>query len=434
MFERRVLKNGARALFIPSPSSKACTVLVLVGTGSKYETKKLNGISHFLEHLFFKGTTKRPSKQAVAEYLDRVGGMYNAFTSQEYTGYYAKVSSPSFEKGVDWVSDILLHSTFPAKEIERERGVVIEEINMYYDNPSDYVGILWQELLYGDQPAGWDIAGTKENLRTISREDILAYHKRQYTASNTVVVISGNVDSASAFEMAQDYFRELPPGKPSARPKVVDTHVDSFRRIRSARPQSSPQVLLHERATDQANFCFGVRAFPLSDRRRYAQKVAGSILGGMMSSRLFLEVREKLGLAYYVKTHVDANPDTGYLVTQAGTDAGKAEKAISVILREYRKMASRSISPRELKKAKEYLKGKMALSLETSDAIASFYGLQEISERKILEPKEIFDRIDRVTSSQVRQVCRSMFQKKNLNLSIVGPFKEKKRFEKLLNS
>ena len=419
MFKKTTLKNGLRIITVPQQSTQAVTVLVLVGTGSKYETKELNGISHFLEHMFFKGTKNMPDKLEIAETLDRVGGIYNAFTGEEYTGYYAKTEFSKFDLALDWVSDIYLNSLLPEKEVKREKGVIIEEINMIYDNPMSKVGLLWSELLYGDQPAGWDIAGTKETVLAIARQDLLNYMKKQYTAPNTIVCVAGRINEEEAIKKIKHHFSDMSNSLPREKAKVIENQI-------------KPASNLSYRKTDQTHLCLGVRGYGLFHPQRYAQDILAVILGGMMSSRLFMEVREKLGLAYYIKTESESDPDTGFLATRAGVENGNVAKAISVILKEYKKMAKQKVSLKELKKSKEYIKGKTALNLESSDELAAFYGVSELLEKKILTPNEVYAKIDKVTEDDILAVAKSIFKPANLNLSLVGPFKDKNIFDKLL--
>lgn len=418
MYKEITLKNGLRIITVPQDSTQAVTVLVLVGTGSKYEKKEINGISHFLEHMFFKGTKKRPNKLDIAETLDKVGGIYNAFTGEDYTGYFAKVASSQFELAIDWVSDIFLNSLLPEKEIEKEKCVISEEINMIYDNPMAHVGVLWSKILYGDQPAGWDIAGTKESVSQMTRKKISDYMGSQYVAANTVVCVAGQI-KRDAENKIKNYFSSIREGHFAPKVKVAEK-------------QNQPECLIHTKETDQTHLCFGARAYNLFHPQRYAQDILGVILGGMMSSRLFMEVRDKLGLAYYIKTEVEANPDTGYLVTQAGVDNKNAEKAVAVVLKEYRKISQEKIFPKELKKVKDYIKGKMTLLLESSDALASFYGIQAILEKNVLTPEEIYAKINKVSVADILKVAKDIFRPKNLNLALVGPFKNKESFQKIL--
>ncbi|MCD6148565.1 insulinase family protein [bacterium] len=419
MFKKITLKNGLRIILVPQKSSQTVTILVLVGTGSKYEKKDISGISHFLEHMFFKGTKERPSPLDVAQTLDGVGGMYNAFTSQEYTGYFAKVASGHFNLALDWVSDIFLNSTLPEKEIEKEKGVIIEEINMNYDNPMSYIQTLWLRLLYGDQPAGWDIAGTKEVVSKMTRERLLNYRKRQYVAEKTVVAVAGNFNEKTAERALKRCFSRTKTGRPMKKPEVVEK-------------QNSPNVLVHFRQTDQSHLCLGVRAFNLFHPKRYAQEVLAVILGGMMSSRLFQKIRTELGIAYYINTVSEVDPDTGALFTQAGLDNKNLEKGILAILDEYKRISQEKVPPRELKRAKEYIKGKTSLSLESSDARASFYAGQELLENRILTPEQIFKKIDRISQEDILELASEIFRPEKLNLALIGPFKNKEKFQKLL--
>jgi predicted Zn-dependent peptidase len=419
MFQKTVLKSGLRIITVPMKNTEAVTVLILVGTGSKYEKKEINGISHFLEHLYFKGTKKRPTPIVVAETLDKVGGIFNAFTSEEYTGYFAKVSTLNFELALDWVSDIFLNSTLPENEIEKERGVIIEEINMTLDNPMSHIQNLWSELLYRDQPAGRPIAGNKENIKIISRQELLEYRASQYVAENTIISIAGNIDPEDSLEKIKNYFPETKNPEPRKKEKVIEK-------------QEKPQLILHFKETDQAHLCFGVRAYNIFHPLRYTQELLALILGGMMSSRLFVEIRGKLGMAYYINTDINANPDTGYLITQAGVDNTKIEIAVSTILAEYKKISQKIISNEELKKAKDNIKGRMSLLLESSDAQASFYASQDLLEKKILTPKEIFNQIDKISSDDILKVAKDIFRPEKLNLALIGPFKNKEKFQKLL--
>ena len=420
MYTKTTLKNGLRIIAVPQKSSQAVTVLILVGTGSKYETREINGVSHFLEHMMFKGTKKRATPIEVVEPLDKVGGIYNAFTGQDFTGYFAKVETSQFELAFDWVSDIFLNSLLPQKEIEKEKKVIVEEINMIYDHPMSYVGeVLWPKLLYGNQPAGWDIAGTKESIRNITRSNLINYRQKQYVPSNTILCIAGNFNEQKSNKLIQKYFAKVAEGDPNQKPAVIER-------------QKSPKCLLEYRKTDQAHLYLGVRGYNVFHPQRYTQDILGTIMGGMMSSRLFVEIREKLGLAYYIKTEVEANPDTGFFVARAGVDNQRVEKAISAILKEYRKISEREISKSELKKAKDNLKGKLALLLESSDAKALFYTTQEIFEKRILTPKEIFDRIDKIVPNDILKVAKDIFQPGKLNLALIGPFKDKNKFQRLL--
>ena len=419
MFKKNILKNGLRIITVPMKGSETVTFLVLVGTGSKYETKDINGISHFLEHMFFKGTKNRPDTLTIAETLDRVGGEYNAFTSKEFTGFWAKVAAKNQDVALDWISDILLNSKFDADDLEREKGVITEEINMYFDTPSAYVGDLWDQLLYGDQPAGRKVIGEKENIAQMSREKIISYFRDHYSSSNTIICVAGGINPKTVLGKVGNRFKTINSG--DTRPKV-----------KVKEEQANPRSLVYFKQTDQTHLCLGVRAYDIFHPQRYALGLLATILGGNMSSRLFIEVREKRGLAYYVRTAVDATTDTGALVTSAGVDNKNVEAAIKAILGEYKSLKEKTITKEELQKAKDYQKGGLSLSLESSDNQASFYADQELLKNEILAKEEISRRIDKVTANDIKKVAEDIFKPEKLNLALIGPYKEKERFDKLL--
>ncbi|MBX4200610.1 insulinase family protein [Candidatus Parcubacteria bacterium] len=421
MAKKTTLKNGLRVVAVPMKNAKSVTVLILVGTGSKYETKDINGISHFLEHMFFKGTKKRPNTLKISETLDMIGGQYNAFTSKEVTGFWAKVDRRHTDVALDWIADMFLNSKFEAEEIEKEKGVVIEEANMYLDMPQSFVSELFEELLYKDQPAGWRIVGEKENILSYTREKMIEYYKTHYSAKNTVVCVAGDINAKQIEKKMNSYFGKI-------------EHSDAPGKVTTMEVQSRPEVLVHHKKTDQTHFCLGVRAFDMFDKRRYALNLMAIILGGNMSSRLFISVRERNSLAYYVHTSVDATTDAGYLVTQAGIKNESLQKAVTLILKEYKDLKDKKIAPRELKKAKDYLRGTMSLSLDATDAQASFYATQEVMEGTMVTPEEKLKLIDKVTVSDIKKVAEEIFSSQKLNLSVIGPIEEKEKaeLEKLL--
>lgn len=411
MHKKTTFENGLRLITIPMESANSVTVLILVGTGSKYETKDINGISHFLEHMFFKGTEKRPSTLDISETLDSVGGEYNAFTSKEVTGYWAKVDKKHSDVALDWITDIFLNSKFDAQEIEREKGVIIEEVNMYLDTPTAYVSDLFEKLLYKNQPAGWMVIGEKENILSFDREKIINYFKSHYSPSNTIVCVAGCIDEKEIEAKIKKYFENKKAEKFSEKIKVAEE-------------QENPEILLHHKKTDQTHFCLGVRGYDMYHPLKYAQNLLGIILGGNMSSRLFIKVRERSGLAYSIRTSVDSSTDTGYLVTQAGIDHRNLEKTIKLILEEYKDLKDKKITEKELQKAKDYLKGITMLSLDSSDNQASFYAVQELFENKTLTPEEKFALIDKVSVDDIKKVAEDIFVSEKLNLAVIGPVEE----------
>jgi predicted Zn-dependent peptidase len=371
--------------------------------------------------MFFKGTKKRPNTLAISETLDKIGGEYNAFTSKEVTGFWAKVDKKNTDVALDWISDMFLNSKFEEEEIQREKGVIVEELNMYLDTPTAYVGELFEDLLYGNQPAGWRIVGEKENIMSFDRKKILDYFQNNYSTQNTVVCVAGAINSKEIEQKINKYFAKI---KTTNLPKKVATK----------EVQAKPGVLIHYKKTDQTHFCLGVRAYNMYDLRKYALSLMSIILGGNMSSRLFISVRERNGLAYYVRTSVDATTDTGYLVTQAGIKNDNLEKAVGLILAEYKDLKDKKIDAKELKKAKDYLRGTMSLSLDSTDVQASFYAGQEVMQEKILTPEEKLKLIDKVSINDIKKVAEDIFKKGKLNLAVIGPIEasEKEKLEKML--
>jgi len=419
-YQKFTFKNGLRLVTVPMKNTKAVTVLVLVGTGSKYETKEINGISHFLEHMFFKGTKSKPTTAKLIEPLDRVGGEYNAFTDKEMTGYWAKVDAKHFQVALDWVSDILLNSKLEAKEIKREKGVIIEEINMYLDDPKRHIVDVWDELLYGDQPAGWNITGKKELIRNLKRTHFIQYLQSHYSASNTIIAIAGNQEKIkNKKEEIKKNFKNISTIKAPLRGNFSEKQI-------------KPEVKLEYKKTDQSHLCLGVRTFNIFHKDRYILSVLANILGGGLSSRMWTSVRERKGLAYYVWTKTNLDSDAGFLAVRAGVNNEKTEEAIKTILDEYKKIRDIKVAKEELRKAKDYIKGTTILSMESSDEQASFYVFQELLENKILTPEQIFAKIEAVTAEDVQRVARDIFKPEKLNLALIGPFKEKAKFEKLL--
>jgi len=419
MYKKTTLPNGLRIITVPAKNTNAVTVMVLVGVGSKYETKATSGISHFLEHLQFKGTAKRPTEMDVFTFVDSLGGVSNAFTSQEFTGYYVKAQKKKLGEAFDLVADIFLNATLPAEEIEKERGTIIEELNMFYDHPMRYIWTVWNDVLYGDQPAGWDIGGTKDTVKNITRNQLIAYRDLNYTAANTIVCVSGNFDEADAKSLAEKYFYNFKTSVLGGKAPVLEK-------------QTEPQVLIYKKETNQTQIAIGVRAFNYAYPRRYALEILDAILGGMSSSRLMEEVRIKRGLVYDVHTELAMNSDTGSLAATANLDSSRLEEGIKVILGEFKKIRDKKVDESELRKAKDNYIGKSSILLESSHAKGMFYAEQELLEGRILEPKEIYAKIERVTPEDVQEVACDVFKPEKLNLALIGPYDDKSRFEKML--
>lgn len=405
------LKNGLRALFIPNPKSLTTTVAVLVGVGSDYETKRENGISHFLEHMSFKGTKNRPTPLSISTELDAMGASYNAFTGNESTSYYTKVEPSKVFQAFDVVSDIYLNPLFMKDELDRERGVIIEEMNMYEDLPQRKVVDILYEVLYGNQPAGRAIIGTKENIMRFTQADFNNYRKRNYIPSKTVVFFSGNFNVARAEKAVRERFGNLESSRGLAR-------------IKTKEKQSKPASLVHFKKSDQTHFLLGFRAFSYFDERRYSLSVLSAILGGGMSSRLWNKVRGQMGAAYYIYSDEDFYADRGSLVIAAGANNEKAKDVLKATLNECAKMCDEKILNDELEKAKNKIIGKISLGLDTSNQIGYFYAEEELFKNKMVSPESIIRKIKSVKSEDVRRVARTVIKNKGLNLALIGPFKK----------
>lgn len=418
-FKKKVLPNGLRMLAVPMADNPTVTVLVLVEAGSKYETKAKNGVSHFLEHMCFKGTANRPNTSELSKELDTLGCESNAFTGQEFTGYYAKGKASDFPKLIDIISDLYLNPLLKEDEIEKEKGVIVDEINMYDDMPMQKVHEVWMNLLYGDQPAGWPLAGPRELVRSMTRKDFVDYRKAHYVASATTVIVSGNIDASASFKEIAKKFKGISEGKKGGKKKTRDV-------------QSAPQVALKHKDTDQTHFVIGVRSFPMYDERSPVLAVLGGVLGSGMSSRLFRKIRDEMGVGYYVNAGNRASTDVGYFAVSAGVANDRLEEVLRVVMDEFNSLKTDLIPDDEIAKVKEHIIGMMYLGLESSDDLAEYYGMQEVTRREIRTPKERERLIRAVTAEDVRNVARKIFVEKNLNLAIVGPAKDEIALKEIL--
>lgn len=414
------LPNGLRLITIPMKGVESMTVMIGIGAGSRYETKETNGLSHFLEHMLFKGTEKRPTSLDIFSTLDSIGAEFNGGTEKEYTIYYVKANVAHQNLAFDILADIVLNSKLEAEKIEREKGVIIEEINMYEDTPLLKISEVFESLLYSPASLGWYIAGRKENVKAIKREDFVTYQKRLYYPGNIVVVKAGKVEEKEALNLTEKYFGHL---KSQAKEEF---HPYSYYN------QNAPRVRLRRKKTNQSHFCLGMRAYPHSHPDRYVLRILSTILGGGLGSRMSIQVRERKGLAYYVRTSSVFYRDNGNLVTQAGVDVKKIDEAIKVILDEYWKVCQEKINSEELKNAKELLKGRLILSLEDSGTVAERYALQAILEEKIRDPQEIIEGIEKVSADDIQRVAKDIFAPERLNLAVIGPYNDEEGFLKLL--
>jgi predicted Zn-dependent peptidase len=418
-YERHTLSNGLRVLTAPMPQAKSVTCFIMVAAGSRYETRPTNGIAHFTEHMVFKGTERRPTARDIAAAVDSIGGEFNAFTSKEYTGYFVRCAGESREVALDVLVDMLRNSKFEPEEIEREKGVIVEEMNMYLDTPRDLVDNVYEEVLYGDQPLGWMVLGRKEAIRAAQRETFLDYLGRWYKPERMVVGLGGNIegDFMSQLEgLLGDLHGNGDGGPPPLKPVDAD-HV---------------RVKLHTKDSDQAHLCLGVLSYPLTHPDRYALQLLAVVLGGGMSSRLFTEVRERRGLAYYVFGTNFSYTDTGTLYSQAGVDLNRIDDAVSTIAAELKKMADEPVPSDELEKARSFAKGRFVLQTESPQGLIQFGLRREVLEGGAVEPQEVLDGLDAVTAEDVQRVAQDVIGRNELTLAVVGPFDDPDRFEKLL--
>jgi predicted Zn-dependent peptidase len=418
VFDQIRLSNDLRVVTAPMPQAKSVACFVMLAAGSRYETRETNGIAHFTEHMFFKGTERRPTARELAGEIDAIGGEFNAFTGKEYTGYYVKCAADHRDVALDVLVDMLRHSRFDADEIEREKGVIVEEMNMYFDTPRDYVDSVYDELLYGDQPLGWDIIGTKETVRAATRDTFVDYLDRWYRAPRMVAGIGGNLGDGLVPRL-EELLGDVQGGSEGSPERV-------------SYAQSEPRVRVHTKTSDQAHLRFGVHSYPIDHPDRYAMGLLATVLGGGMSSRLFTEVRERRGLAYYVYGYNQGYTDTGTLFAQAGVDIARIDDAISTVASEFAKVAAEPVGAGELEKARNYAKGRLVLSLEDPKGMVMFGLRGAVLEDRVREPDEVLAGYDAVTAEDVQRVARDIIREDSLNLALIGPFEEADRFEPLL--
>jgi len=417
-FSRQTLKNGLKTIHIPLENSNSVTILVLVGTGSRYETKNINGISHFLEHLFFKGTKNRPSTSAIAHELDSIGAYYNAFTSEEYTGFFVTCAKNKIDLASDILSDILINSQFDENEITKEKGVIAEEINMYEDIPQKQIIDLTKEHFYGDTPLGRSTLGTKKIISSLNRTHFLKYLKTHYSAKNSIVAIAGGVDSKTW-------------------KKIINNNFGAFNDHKISPPakcqiNKNSSVRLKIKKTDQTHLTLGFNTFARNNENRFTLKLINNILGETMSSRLFTEVREKRGLAYYVGSDEWYFTDTGALVAYAGVDNKRFIEAVEIITEEIKKLSRATITQKELQKAQDNIEGKIYLGLETTFSIAEFYGEQELLYEDILKPSEIVQKMKKISLQEVNSLAHKLIKQNPLKLTSIGPYQNENKLNKLI--
>jgi predicted Zn-dependent peptidase len=421
VYERHTLSNGLRVVTAPLDHAKSVACYVMLAAGSRYEEASNRGIAHFAEHMFFKGTERRPTARDLAMEVDKIGGEFNAFTSKEYTGYYIRCAGDERDTALDVLVDMLRHSKFDGEEVEREKGVIVEEMNMYFDTPRDYVGSIYEELLFGSNPLGWETLGTRETVRGATRDTFLDYIGDWYTPQRMVVGVAGAIGDDLI-----PHLEEL----------LGDLTVDGASGPAQVQVErgSEPQLRVFQKDSDQANVCLGVPSYELQHPDRYALQLLATVLGTGMSSRLFLEVREQRGLAYYVFGLNSSYTDTGTLVAQAGVDLSRADEAVSVIASEFRKLVDEPVPEEELEKARALAKGRFILQTESPNGLILFGLRREVLEGAAVEPEELLAGLDAVTAEDVQRVAQDVIGSNAMRLAVIGPFDDEEKFRAALEN
>jgi predicted Zn-dependent peptidase len=419
MYQKTVLDNGLRILTTTMPHTRSVSIGFFIGVGSRYESDEQGGVSHFIEHMLFKGTAKRPTAREIAVAIEGIGGVFNAATGRESSLYWVKVAQPHLDIAIDVLVDMLRCSKFDPEEIDRERRVIIEEINLTLDTPPSLVHLLINELVWPNHPLGRDVAGTKESLSALGREGLLAYLKRHYQPSNTVISVAGNVEHEAVVRKISAFLDDWTPGEAVSYRAAEDD-------------QAEPRLRIHPKGTEQAHLCLSVPGFHRDHPDRFKLRLLNTVLGEGMSSRLFTEIREKRGLAYSIYSYVSGMHDTGAVGVHAGVDAGRIEDAIKAILAEWDRLRQEGVSGDELAKAKEFVKGRLLLQMEDSFSVAAWLGRQEVLSPEVLTVDEVIEAIDAVTAADIQRVAQDLFLGERLNLAVVGPFEDGQGFRELL--
>jgi predicted Zn-dependent peptidase len=420
MYQKTVLDNGLRILTSPMPHTRSVSIGFFIGVGSRYESDEQSGVSHFIEHMVFKGTAKRPTARDIAVAIEGIGGIFNASTGLETSTYWAKVAQPHLDIAIDVLVDMLRHAKFEPEEINRECRVIIEEINLTLDTPDSLVHLLINELVWPNHPLGRDVAGTKESLSTMDREDLLTYLKRYYQPNNTVVSVAGNVEHEAVVGEIAVSLGDWAMGEAASSYRSAENN------------QVEPRLRIHYKETEQAHLCLSVPGIPWDHPDRFKLRLLNTVLGEGMSSRLFTEIREKRGLAYSIYSYISAVHDTGAVGVYAGVDPRRIEDAIKAILAEWDRLRQESVPADELAKAKEFIKGRLLLQMEDSFSVAAWVGHQEVLSPEVLTVDEVIEAIDAVAATDIQRVAQGLFLGEGLNLAVVGPFEDEKGFRELL--
>lgn len=421
MYKRIVRRDGSVIILAPKNDTKAVTFEVLYKVGSRQENAKNNGVSHFVEHLMFKGTKRRPNTASIAKELDGVGADYNAFTGKEYTGYYITVNNSHMSLAVDLLSDMLHNSKFDKEEIDRERGVIVEEINMYEDNPIMYIEEVFEDILFKGTDLGKSIAGPRVNIKNISRSSLYNYHKKYYYNGNAIIGLAGNFSEDRALKLIDKLFPV----------STKQTRVKNNQNLSVA--QAQPAVCVMERDLEQVQLMLGFRTNSISDKDFILNQVLANILGGTMSSRLFINIRERKGLCYFIKAEVNGYEGISSLAIHAGLNKEKIYEALLAIKEELNNVVKEGISQEELSQAKENIKGRMVLKMESSSAYLNFLISQEVVGKPVKDLENKLKELDKIKLSSVNDLARQIIRWPKSNLAIIGPFKNKNKFINILS-
>jgi len=408
------LENGLQVVLTDTQTFPSFTALLLVGAGSRYENKQNNGVAHFFEHMAFKGSQKYPTALEITTLLDSLGSQQNAYTTKDHTGYWIKGPSKHIGTIIEVLTEMVLNPLLKAEEIEREKGVIVEEINMYEDTPQYKVWNLFENTLFPNSSLGYDVIGQKQTVSKFKRQTFLSYMDLLYKPNNAVLAIAGGIDKDKILKIKykiKELFGSWEKQK-TIKAKKYD------------KEQKKNRQLIHQKKTEQAHFVLGYPGLSRHDKQRYVFYVLAALLGGSMSSRLFYELRERRGLCYYIQSGTELFEETGYLYSRAGVSnqPDKIKEAISLILQEQDKIAQGDFSNKELKKTKEMLKGRLLLSWESSDSLASLYGKRLLFKQNLLEPNQVLNKIDQVKQAEVIKLAQSIFRTNKLNLAVIGPF------------
>ena len=416
MYTKAVLDNGLRVITSTMPHSRSVCLGILVGAGSCYESKEEAGISHFAEHLFFKGTQRRPTSKEITQDIEGVGGIINGGTDKEVTIFWCKVASSHFPIALDVLSDLLLNSRFDNQEIEQERRIISEEINMNMDLPQQRVSMLIDELLWPDQPLGREVIGYKETVSSLAREHLLNYVARRYMPNNTVITIAGNIQHEEAVAQIEPLFDKWAAGE------LLTGYITNDK-------QTEARLRIEPRDIEQAHLCLAVHGFSRSHPQRFTLDLLNTVLGGGMSSRLFTEIREHRGLAYDIHSYTEHFLNSGSFGIYAGVDPEKIETAVAAILEEISQI-KQGITSSELTRAKELSKGRLYLRFEDSQNVALWYGAQEILTQQILDIDDVISIVDAITIDELKEVAKEILTGSGFNLAVTGPIKEEKSYRK----